>query len=145
MSRSYRARLQQIAAAATCVAAFVVGGLAAGVALAGEAKPAKQAEKKTAAKLVRAETKKVCMVNDQVFERDQIPVPVEGKTYYGCCAMCKERLAKDAGARTAVDPLSGKKVDKATAVIASREDGSVLYFESEKSFEKYLAALEKKE
>lgn len=145
MTSSHRARLQQIAAAAACAAVFVVGGLAAGAALAGEAKPAKQAEKETAAKLVRAEAKKVCMVNDQVFERDQIPVAVEGKTYYGCCAMCKERLAKDAGARTAVDPLSGKKVDKAKAVIAAREDGSVLYFESEKSFEKYLAELQKKQ
>ena len=50
----------------------------------------------------------VCMVNDQDMGKTQIPVVVEGKTYYGCCAMCKERLAKDANARTGVDPVSGK-------------------------------------
>jgi YHS domain-containing protein len=87
--------------------------------------------------LQKVETKKVCMVNDQLFGRDQIPVEVQGRTYYGCCEMCKERLARDAAARTGVDPLTGKSVDKATAVIAARPDGSVLYFESEKTFADY--------
>lgn len=87
--------------------------------------------------LKRVETKKVCMVNNQIFEKDQIPIAVQGKTYYGCCEMCKERLAKDANARTATDPVTGQTVDKATAVIAARADGSVLYFESEKTLEKY--------
>ena len=89
------------------------------------------------AELKRVETKKVCMVNNQVFEKDQIPVAVDGKTYYGCCEMCKERLAKDAAARTAVDPVTGKPVDKATAVIAAMPDGKVLYFESQETYEKY--------
>lgn len=83
------------------------------------------------------EAKKVCMVNNQLFEKDQIPISVEGKTYYGCCEMCKERLAKDAAARTAVDPVTGKKVDKAKAVIAALPDGKVLYFESEKTLAEY--------
>ena len=87
--------------------------------------------------LKRVEAKKVCMVNNAVFEKDQIPIAVEGKTYYGCCDMCKERLAKDAEARTGVDPVTGKKVDKATAVIAALADGTVLYFESEETFKKY--------
>ena len=87
--------------------------------------------------LKKVETKKVCMVNNTVFEKDQIPVQVSGKTYYGCCEMCKERLAKDAAARTAVDPVTGKPVDKATAVIAAMPDGKVLYFESQETFEKY--------
>ena len=87
--------------------------------------------------LKRVETKKVCMVNNAVFEKDQIPVQVSGKTYYGCCEMCKEKLTKDAAARTAIDPVTGKTVDKATAVIAAKEDGTVLYFESEKTLEQY--------
>lgn len=85
----------------------------------------------------RVETKKVCMVNNQVFEKDQIPVTVEGKIYYGCCEMCKERLSKDAAMRSAVDPVSGKTVDKATAVIGALPDGKVLYFESETTFGQY--------
>jgi YHS domain-containing protein len=102
--------------------------LAFGVAQAGE-------EKKP--ELKRVETRKVCMVNNQVFDKDQIPVTVEGKTYYGCCEMCKERLTKDAAARTAVDPVTGKPVDKATAVIGALPDGKVLYFESETTFGQY--------
>jgi YHS domain-containing protein len=87
--------------------------------------------------LKKVEAKKVCMVNNQVFDKDQIPVQVEGKTYYGCCEMCKERLSKDVEARTAVDPVTGKKVDKATAVIAAMEDGKVLYFESQETLAQY--------
>jgi YHS domain-containing protein len=81
----------------------------------------------------------VCMVNDMDMGKSQIPVVVAGETYYGCCAMCKERLAKDASVRTAVDPVSGKKVDKAKAVIGKRPDGSVVYFESEKNLRQYAA------
>lgn len=105
--------------------AFLVAALVGGLAFAGE--PA----------LKPVETKKVCMVNNQVFEKDQIPVQVEGRTYYGCCEMCKERLAKDAAARQAVDPVTGKTVDKAKAVIAALPDGKVLYFESVETLAKY--------
>lgn len=94
-------------------------------------------EGKPKSNLKRVETKKVCMINNQIFEKDQIPVEVQGRTYYGCCEMCKERLANDAVARTAVDPVSGKEVDKAKAVIAAKPDGSVLYFESEETMERY--------
>jgi YHS domain-containing protein len=81
----------------------------------------------------------VCMVNDMDMGKKQIPVVVEGRTYYGCCAMCKDRLARDAGARTAIDPVSAKTVDKSEAVIARRPDGSVVYFESEANLKKYAA------
>ena len=116
----------RLTVAVLCAFVLLVAGLAA-TAHAGETSPV----------LKRVETKKVCMVNNQVFAKDQIPVQVEGKTYYGCCEMCKERLAKDAEARTATDPVTGKKVDKATAVIAAQTDDSVLYFESEETLAKY--------
>ena len=77
------------------------------------------------------------MVNNQFMGRPQIPIVVEGKTYYGCCEMCKDRLAKDSAARTAVDPVSSKPVDKAVAVIAKAESGAALYFESEATFAAY--------
>lgn len=79
----------------------------------------------------------VCMVNDTFFARDQIPVEVEGQTYYGCCAACKQRLAEDEAIRYAVDPATGERVDKATATIAARPDGSVLYFASDENLAKY--------
>lgn len=81
--------------------------------------------------------REVCMVNDTFFGRDQIPVEVGGKTYYGCCAACKQRLAEDEAIRYATDPATGERVDKATATIAARPDGSVLYFASDESLAKY--------
>ena len=62
---------------------------------------------------------------------------MDGKTYFGCCEMCKGRLAKDAAVRSATDPVSGQAVDKATAVIGASADGKVLYFESEETFSKF--------
>lgn len=118
--RNRMSQIARLALAFVCLLALGFGGLA-----------------QAAETLQRVEAKKVCMVNNQLFGKDQIPVEVQGKTYYGCCEMCKERLAKDAAARTGVDPVTGKPVDKATAVIAALEDGSVLYFESEKTFEQY--------
>ena len=85
----------------------------------------------------RVEAKRVCMVNDSLFPKDQIPVRVGDKTYFGCCEMCKGRLANDAAVRQAVDPVSKKTVDKATAVIGAQPDGSVLYFENAANLARY--------
>lgn len=82
---------------------------------------------------------KVCMVTNMLFPRTQIPVAHNGKTYYGCCENCKKTLSEDAASRTAVDPVSGKSIDKASAVIAARDDGSVVYFESKKTFQVFMA------
>lgn len=79
----------------------------------------------------RVEPKKVCMINERVFVNDQIPVKVNGKMYFGCCEMCKTTLAMDESKRTAVDPVSKRKVDKALAVIGSDRQGRVYYFENE--------------
>ena len=79
----------------------------------------------------------VCMVNDQFMGREQIPIEVDGKTYFGCCELCKGRLATDTVVRVAVDPVSGKQVDKATATIGALPNGKVLYFESEKNLNAY--------
>jgi len=87
--------------------------------------------------LKRVPSKRVCMVNNTVFDKDQIAVPVNGKTYFGCCEMCKGRLAEDAAIRQSTDPVSGKPVDKAKAVVGAKPDGKVLYFESEKTFAAY--------
>ncbi len=84
------------------------------------------------------ENEKVCMVTDMHFPKKQIPVTHDGKIYYGWCENCKETLAKDSKARTAIDPVSGKPIDKAKAVIAARADHSVVYFESKKNFDTYL-------
>lgn len=81
----------------------------------------------------------VCMVNDRVMGQTQMPVEVGDKTYYGCCAGCVDKLNKDRKARVAVDPVSGREVDKSEAVILQGEGGQALYFESEKTARRYLA------
>src|SRR3954471_14090255 len=81
-----------------------------------------EVELKPTGKLSKVESKTVCMVNEHAMGKDQIPVEVDGKTYYGCCDMCKKALSTDAAKRVSVDPVTGKQVDKATAVIAAQED-----------------------
>ncbi|HVV83382.1 MAG TPA: hypothetical protein VHE35_09895 [Kofleriaceae bacterium] len=83
----------------------------------------------------------VCMVNDAYMGKAQIPVVVDGKTYFGCCAMCKQRLANEAETRSATDPVTGERVDKATALLARDADGHVLYFASEQNLRGYRGAL----
>lgn len=104
----------------------------------GEEPAKEEARQEERAALEVVETREVCMVNDRFFARDQIPVDVDGKTYYGCCEGCKTRLAEDEAIRQAKDPVTGEPVDKATAVIAARPDGSVLYFSSEETLARYL-------
>ena len=93
--------------------------------------------------VTKVDPKTVCMVNEMAMGKEQIPVEVDGKTYYGCCEMCKTALAKDASKRTAVDPISGKQVDKATAVIGAQADGRVFYFETEENLKKVNALYKK--
>ena len=102
-----------------------------------------QEDVKPNGKLTRVETKTVCMINEHAMGKDQIPIEIDGKTYYGCCEMCKKALAADAAKRVAIDPVSGKQVDKATAVIASQEDGRVFYFENEANLAKHNKQFEK--
>lgn len=117
------------------IALFLALLLVAAVGFAGEGH--NHAAEKAAGPLKKVETKTVCMVNEHAMGKDQVPVEVDGKTYYGCCDMCKKTLAADASKRVAKDPVSGKEVDKATAVIAAQEDGKVFYFENEANLAKY--------
>jgi YHS domain-containing protein len=96
-------------------------------------------EIKPTGKLTKVESKTVCMINEHAMGKDQIPVEVDGKTYYGCCDMCKKALSTDATKRMSVDPVTGKQVDKAKAVIAAQEDGRVFYFENDETLAKYNA------
>ena len=75
----------------------------------------------------------VCMMQDMVLTKPGIAVEHGGKTYYGCCDMCKQRIASDPEKYTkAKDPVSGKVVDKASALIYGLE-GTAFYFESKQT------------
>lgn len=112
---------------------FIMGFLALSFFIAGVS----NAQQNSSSSLTEVEGVKVCMVTDQLFVKDQIPVELEGKTYYGCCEMCKGKLKNNPDSRVAIDPVSGNQVDKAQAVIGAAPDGSVYYFESEENLTKF--------
>ncbi len=87
--------------------------------------------------VTKVETKYTCMVNNTVFPKVQIPTVVEGRTYYGCCEMCAEKLANNEAIRKTIDPVSGKDVDKATAVIGVDKRGKAYYFENDKNLQAF--------
>ena len=89
---------------------------------------------------------KVCMVDD-FFQGDvpSLAVSINNKTYYGCSAKANHDLATTDSLRFAIDPVSKKKVDKATAIIALHpdKDGKVMYFGSKDTYNKHLNVLKK--
>lgn len=87
--------------------------------------------------VVQVESKYVCMINDDLYDAPQIPVEVNGLTYYGCCMGCKAKLENDPSSRVAVDPVSGNTVDKATAITGADSEGNVYYFESLENLQAY--------
>lgn len=89
--------------------------------------------------LKSTEAQYVCMMNNKVFDKPQIAIEIEGKTYYGCCPMCADRLKNDVSLRTATDPVSGKQVDKASAVIGADTHGMTYYFESKENLDKFAS------
>lgn len=91
--------------------------------------------------VVVPERTRVCMVQDTVMAVPAIPLERDGKVYYGCCQMCKGKLAREPRRYTlARDPVSGKTVDKATAELLG-VDGRVLYFESVATRDQFVRTL----
>lgn len=83
------------------------------------------------------EARYVCMMNNKVFDKPQIAIEIEGKTYYGCCPMCAENLKNSAELRQGTDSVSGNKIDKASAIIGADLQGNTYYFENEDNFNKF--------
>jgi len=84
---------------------------------------------------------KVCMVNDRFMGVQQIPIDVNGTTYYGCCEGCVEKLQKNIDdVRFGNNPLNKTKVDKASAVIVQdKSNGSVFYFASKEDAQDFIS------
>jgi YHS domain-containing protein len=101
------------------------------------AAPQGQSDQPKGQGVVQVESKYVCMINNQRFNKEQIPVAVGNRTYYGCCQMCKDKLRNDPRSRAAIDPVSKKKVDKATAIIGVDADGSAYYFENAENLKQF--------
>lgn len=83
---------------------------------------------------------KVCMVNDRFMGVEQIPIDVDGTTYYGCCQGCVDKLQKNIdNVRFGSNPINDVKVDKANAVIVQdKSNGSVYYFASKQDAQSFI-------
>jgi YHS domain-containing protein len=90
-------------------------------------------------KVKKTDAKYVCFMNKQHFDSPQKKVEVNGKTYYGCCEHCLEQL-KDPKSHLATDPVSGKQVDMADAVIGYDKSGKVYFFENNANLKKFRVA-----
>lgn len=84
----------------------------------------------------------VCMVNNSYKGSEMIPVSIGDRTYYGRCVSCEKKLKNRSDLYYANDPLTGEKVDKATAVITYDpvRYPAVLYFGSLHNAEEFLGA-----
>jgi hypothetical protein len=89
---------------------------------------------------------KICMVDD-IYQGDYptLPLTLNTRTYYGCDVKAINSLTNKLELRTALDPVTNREIDKASAIIAihPKRDGKVLYFESMESFNQYLNTLPK--
>lgn len=87
----------------------------------------------------RLENNLVCMVNNAYMGKEQIPIKVGDKIYYGCCEMCEANLKNNPEFRSAKDPLTGELVDKADAFIVLNPNNSdqVLYFKNKDNYISY--------
>ena len=76
------------------------------------------------------------MINDAYMGKEQMPVPVGDKVYYGCCDGCVDKLTNIEETRYASDPLTGQKVDKADVFIVLKPNAgrTVWYFTSEEHY-----------
>lgn len=86
----------------------------------------------------QVESATVCMMNNKAFDKPQTAINIADKTYYGCCPMCAKKLNANEALREAVDPVSGKTVDKATAIIGADKNDNVYYFENEANLHTHM-------
>jgi YHS domain-containing protein len=81
----------------------------------------------------------VCMITNKVFVEEQIRIPLDDRVYYGCCQMCVAKINDNKESRYTTDPVTGKRVNKADAVIGADESGAVYYFESNETLDAFNA------
>jgi YHS domain-containing protein len=87
--------------------------------------------------LKQVNPKNACFINKTRFNRTLKSVVVDGKKYFGCCDDCLAQLRDDPQARIAMDPVSGKSIDKAGAVIGVDKDGKVYFFENRENMRRF--------
>lgn len=88
--------------------------------------------------LKRVNAEEVNMVTNRHAGSKQAAVAIDGRTYFGAGDGYVSNLQKNAAARSAVDPFTNKKIDKASALTYADASGRVFYFESEGSYAEFI-------
>ncbi|GIX41484.1 MAG: hypothetical protein KatS3mg129_1217 [Leptospiraceae bacterium] len=87
------------------------------------------------------EAKYVCMTQDKVFDKELLPVSINGKTYYGCCGGCVLAMKENPSKYIyAIDPITKERINKADSIILNA-NGYAIYFKNKDSLNKYLIKL----
>lgn len=84
----------------------------------------------------------VCMSDNSIKSKTTGSISFEGKTYMGCCSECRLKLFNNENnVQFAVDPFSGKKVNKSDAIVYADpvNIGKVLYFESDENYLEFIS------
>lgn len=68
----------------------------------------------------------------------QARVTIDGRAYFATGDGYAAALANNAASRSAVDPYSGNRIDKASAAAYADASGRVMYFESEASYNDFV-------
>lgn len=89
--------------------------------------------------LTRVEAKNVNMVTNRTENGTQQSLNINGSSYFVADETYAWTLQQNLNLRFAVDPITNRKVDKAKAALFADASGRVFYFESEKSYEEFLA------
>src|SRR3972149_1843509 len=88
--------------------------------------------------LKKVNAEEVNMVTNRHAGSKQAAVSIDGRTYFGAGEGYVSTLQKNAATRSAVDPFTNKKIDKASALTYADASGRVFYFESEGSYGEFI-------
>lgn len=93
-------------------------------------------------KLKQVNAKYVCFINKKHFDKPQKEVVIDGRKYYGCCEDCIKQLTDDPASRVAIDPINGREIDKAGAVVGIDKAGNVYFFQNSDHLKKFRVPAE---
>ncbi|MBI5453307.1 MAG: hypothetical protein HY956_01625 [Deltaproteobacteria bacterium] len=89
--------------------------------------------------LKKVAANEVNMAANTFEKKAQRSVSIDGKSYFTNGGASEFNLAENPSARFATDPLTNKRVDKASAATYADASGKVYYFESDATFQGFIA------
>lgn len=89
--------------------------------------------------LTKVSPDEVNMVTNRYEKKKQDAINMDGRTYYGTGSGYAYNLNQNPSVRYSNDPVTNKKVDKASAAAYADASGKVYYFESEDSYRNFIS------